>query len=258
MKKTVKVLLCTILTLAIVYISAGTGLVPFSENGIPENDSILITTHWKQMGGFEKQTPDQLRVGCWSTALAQIMYFHRLKPFGQVSYTSSKGYRIDEQLDSNRLDLHDMTPYIDSTSRPEQIDALSWYSYYAALAVRKDFGTDNYMNKLTPAKLIEEHYRVRVSRYISWQRLLPYSSGKLKKIIRREIHNRRPVFLHFANLSNFGHSVVIDGYRQSQSGFMVHLNQGQGGAQDGWYDFDRDLLAKDDRKLRVIYTIKPG
>jgi hypothetical protein len=58
-------------------------------------------------------------------------------------------------------------------------------------------------------------------------------------------------------LEDFGHSVVIDGYKQTDKQFLVHLNQGQGGPQDGWYDFGQDLLKKGDHKLRVIYTIKP-
>lgn len=42
----------------------------------------LTTTHWKQMGGFERCTPDSLRTGCWSTALAQIVYYRASSGFG--------------------------------------------------------------------------------------------------------------------------------------------------------------------------------
>jgi hypothetical protein len=88
--------------------------------------------------------------------------------------------------------------------------------------------------------------------------LLPYTTGKQKAIIQREVYAKRPLFLHFANLKDFGHSVVIDGYKTVGNHFYVHLNQGQGGVQDGWYDFEKDLLKKDDRKLRVLYTIQPN
>jgi hypothetical protein len=87
---------------------------------------------------------------------------------------------------------------------------------------------------------------------------LPYSTGKLKAIIQDEIYHNRPIFLHFANLKDFGHSVVVDGYKITAMQFLVHLNQGQGGPQDGWYNFDQDLLKSGDHKLRVIYTFKPA
>jgi len=92
--------------------------------------------------------------------------------------------------------------------------------------------------------------------YFSWKTILPYTSGKLKNVIRKEISQKRPLFLHFANLKNFGHSVVIDGYKQNGKQSLVHLNQGQGGSKEGWYDFDQDLLTGADRQLRLVYTFK--
>ncbi len=239
------------------YVFAGTGLMDTTKTRLPQEDSIFLKTHWKQMGGFERATPDHLRLGCWSTALAQIVYYHRLKPFGHIAYTSSKGYVINEDIDSNKIDLSKLVLQIDSTTSETDITALAFYNYAAALAVNKDFGTDNYMNKLAPASLLEAHYRVSVQRYICWRGMMPYSSGKLKAVIRQEINAKRPVFLHFANLKDFGHSVVIDGYKNRGNRLLVHLNQGQGGPQDGWYEFDNDLLKQGDRKLRVIYTIRP-
>jgi hypothetical protein len=217
----------------------------------------LVTTHWQQTGGFERCTPDSLRTGCWSTALAQIVYYHKLKPYGHVEYTSRKGFKINEDLDSSQFNFNLFTPSIDSTTSPETIKQLAKYNYYAALAVQKDFGTDNYMNKLAPASLLEQHYRVKVERYIVWNKLVPNTLGKLEEIIYNEINNKRPVFLHFANLKDFGHSIVVDGYCYKDGNFMVHTNQGQGGPDDGWYNFYKGILREDDNALRVIYTFKP-
>ncbi|MDB5088971.1 MAG: hypothetical protein JWR09_2965 [Mucilaginibacter sp.] len=257
MKKSIKTSLLIVAALSIIYALAGTAILPYSIHGSPIADSSLIKTHWKQMGGFEKYTPDHLRLGCWSTALAQIVYYHHLKPFGYVAYVSSKGYRINENIDSSKINLSRLSFKIDSMTSRSEIDDLARYNYYAAIAIEKDFGTDNYMHKLASAGLLEKHYSIKVSRYISWQHILPYTTGKLENIISEEINHKRPVFLHFTNLKNFGHSVVIDGYNRKGDNFMVHLNQGQGGPQDGWYNFDKDLLKEGDRSLRVIYTIKP-
>lgn len=245
------------LVLCTTYIFSANAVFDSPDQKFRQSDSLLLKTHWKQMGGFERQTPDHLRLGCWSTALAQIMYYHRLKPFGSVVYTSSKGYRINEVIDSTQIDFDRLSAQIDSTTQPINIQALAQYSYYAALAVQKDFGTDHYMHKLAPASLLEQHYKVKSERYISWRHILPYTSRKLETIIRQEINQKRPLFLHFANLKNFGHSVVIDGYTYTKNTFLIHLNQGQGGPQDGWYNFRQDILHHEDRALRVLYTFKP-
>lgn len=257
MKKVIPITITIVIVICSIYVFAGTALTGPSFK-YPAGDSILLKTHWKQMGGFERYTPDGMRLGCWSTAFAQIMYFHQLKPFGHVVYTSRHGYHIDEVIDSTKINLSKLALSINSNTDSATINALAKYNYYAALAVQKDFGTDSYMQKLASSTLLETHFRVNVSRYISWQNVLPYTHSKLKAIIKEEIFNKRPLFLHFANLKDFGHSVVIDGYKQTGKKFLIHLNQGQGGPQDGWYNFDQDLLKNGDHKLRVIYTIKPG
>ena len=258
MKKVKWTIIILVIVIGGLYVFGGTALTEPSFKKYPASDSVLLKTHWQQMGGFERCTPVHMRLGCWSTAFAQIMYYHRLKPFGQVTYTSRHGYRINEVMDSAQVDFSKLAPSIDHHTGDPTINALARYNYYAALAVQKDFGTDSYMQKLASSSLLEKHFRVQVSRYISWHNLLPNSHAKLEAVIRKEISHKRPLFLHFSNLENFGHSVVIDGYKQTTNRFLVHLNQGQGGPQDGWYDFGQDLLKKEDYKLRVIYAIKPA
>lgn len=253
----IKILLGISTFTAASYLVFGTSFQLTMNRTSPTNDSILIKTKWKQMGGFEKYTPDHLRLGCWSTALAQIMNYHQLKPFGKVSYISRNGYVINENIDSASVDFKKMVRLIDSGTTKSALDATARYNYYAALAVRKDFGTDRYMNKLAPSSLFEQHYKVKTSRYISWKHTFPYSFGKLKKVISHELDLKRPLMLHFSDLKGFGHTVVIDAYRIKNDKLIVHLNQGQGGPQDGWYNFDSSILQPNDDKLRVLYTFKP-
>jgi hypothetical protein len=252
--KKLQVILLVLAVPLLVYPFTCTGLVMHDGQRSTGDTTHLLSTHWKQMGGFEKHTPDSLRVGCWSTALAQIMYYHRLMPYGKVSYISRNGYRINENIDSSRMDFRHFTSSLDSASSLVSADQMALYSYYAALAMRKDFGTDRYMNKLAPADLLESHYRVKVKRFISWHCMLPYGTGKLEKVIVREIDAARPVFLHFANLKDFGHSVVVDGYQYRDGNLFVHINQGQGGQTDGWYAFRKGILREDDTALRVVYS----
>jgi hypothetical protein len=242
--------------LVYVFISTSFPFFPDKKRCMTDNEC-LVKTHWQQMGGFEACTPDSLRLGCWSTALAQIVYYHKLKPYGHVQYTSRQGYVINETLDSSQFNFDLFAAAIDTNTAGETVKQLAKYNYYAALAMQKDFGTDRYMSKLAPARLLEEHYRMKVKRYISWHDFAPYTLGRLEKVIYQELNASRPVFLHFANLKDFGHSVVIDGYCYKNGVFMVHTNQGQGGPTDGWYDFHKGILRTDDTALRVIYTFKP-
>lgn len=244
--------------IAVIYLFICTSFPFFPDKSKCMTDSDCLTkTRWQQMGGFEKYTPDSLRIGCWSTALAQIVYFHQLKPYGHVEYTSRQGYKINENLDSTLFNFNVFAPTIDSSTSGETINQLAKYNYYAALAVQKDFGTDRYMNKLAPASLLEKHFNVKVERYIAWHKLVPNTLGKLEKIIYNEINVKRPIFLHFANLNDFGHSIVVDGYCYKNGAFMIHTNQGQGGPDDGWYDFHKGILRSDDNALRVVYTFRP-
>ncbi len=258
MKKIFKVTAILLAAAGLVYLFACTAFPFFPDKTKCMTDTDCLTkTHWQQMGGFEKYTPDSLRTGCWSTAFAQIAFYHKVKPYGQVAYTSRQGYQVNESLDSTRFDFSRFAPTIDTTTAPETVDQLAKYNYYAALAVQKDFGTDRYMNKLAPAGLLEQHYRLKVERYIAWHKWIPNTLGKLEKIIYTEINARRPIFLHFANLKDFGHSVVVDGYCYKGDAFMIHTNQGQGGPDDGWYNFHGGILRADDNALRVVYTFKP-
>ncbi len=259
MKRKYTVTAIALVLLGITYVLACTSFPFFPDKSRCMTDSDCLTkTHWKQMGGFEKYTPDSLRTGCWSTALAQIVYYHKLKPYGHIEYTSRQGYKINENIDSLLFNFTLFTPTINATTSKESVNQLAKYNYYAALAVQKDFGTDRYMNKLTPASLLEAHYNLKVARYISWHQIVPNTLGKLEKIIYNEINHKRPVFLHFANLKDFGHSVVIDGYCYKDGAFMIHTNQGQGGPTDDWYNFYKGILRTDDNALRVVYTFKPS
>jgi len=64
----------------------------------------LLKTQWYQDGPFAQFTPNHERVGCWSTAYAQILYYHRLKPTGRVKYDCSSGETVDVNLDAYRFD----------------------------------------------------------------------------------------------------------------------------------------------------------
>jgi hypothetical protein len=259
MKRFLRILAILVVILIPVYLFVSTAFLFSPPPSKCIADSACLTrTHWQQMGGFQSFTPDGSRIGCWGTALAQLAYYYKLEPFGQVRYTSTRGIAIDEDLRAFHFDFTLFAPQIDSGTNKETVTQLAKYNYYAALTVKKDFGTGKNMDLLPSPGLFESHYKVKVHRYISWKRFLPYTDGKLASLIYRELGQKRPVYLHFSNFKDVGHTVLVDGYCNENGVFKVHLNQGQGGPTDGWYDFYKGFLKPDDNALRVVYTFEPG
>ena len=63
---------------------------------------------------------------------------------------------------------------------------------------------------------------------------------------------------YFDDGNDFGHAVVIDGYLNKNELFLVHINQGMGGRNDGWYNpFDKIFGIRDDLQTRFLVTLKP-
>lgn len=218
----------------------------------------FLTTNWEQMGGFEKFTPGKQRIGCWGTAFSQIFYHHKLQPQGRVIYQCKRTkHKIDEDFSEHKFDWTSFVKEVNNTTSAKSLDEVALYSYYTATVLQKDFGSNFYNTKLPPVDKLEKHYKVSIREYISLRKLFPYTNSKLGQIVRKELDQKRPVYLYFGNMKDFGHAVVVDGYRWRNGKFWVHLIQGHGGPQNGWYNFHTKIANKDDTILRVIYTVKP-
>lgn len=258
-----------------------TGYSQISASQIPAQKPVvlqapfLLKTHWDQWGTYARYTPEKQVLGCWSTALAQILYYHRLKPSGHVSYTCSKGYVIKDTLSHYTPAWKDFAPAINEKSKPETIDAVARYSYLTALAVRKDFGTSKYLEMINPVPQIEKHFDCKAVFYSSFTGNLPFSQEQMKSIaekeqirhvidrdsiillIKNEISHKRPVYFHMGNFTTYGHSTVIDGFLEQKDIFYVHLNYGAGGFRTGWYDLFKPIDVEDDIRLRAFISIEP-
>jgi hypothetical protein len=102
---------------------------------------------------------------------------------------------------------------------------------------------------------VQNHYSADVSQFHG-----NAYSGRFKPIITGELTSNRPVmlFMDKENVNEIGHAVVIDGYDIRGSKFMVHLNMGWGGEENGWYNFNEPILDYDGLiSNRKIITIKP-
>lgn len=242
----------------------------------PAPSDYLLTTHWYQDGPFAQFTPDHERVGCWSTAYAQILFYHRLRPTGRVRYECSPGHKVDVDLDQYRFDWEQMPNEITAKTPKASAEQLARYSFSTAVVVRKDFGTGGYKRLLNSVEDLEAHFPVDAAIYVHVAEKLPISRAELSTKLRAEkvtnlidraqivtlltteLAAGRPVYFHFSNIKDFGHSTVIDGIRKDGDQHMVHINFGALEAeQNKWYDLFAPMSQPDDETLRAFVTIKP-
>jgi hypothetical protein len=215
----------------------------------------LLRTNWGQRNEYARFSPDNLRLGCWSTAIAQILYFHRLRPSGRVSYQCTTGYSISENLDSYTFDWDLFVNDFQYNTPEASINEVARYVYFTAVVIQKDFGTGTYvLSHSGRAAAAAEHYGCDTQLFTN----SAYSLAQIQQIVKREIDARRPVMMHLRNRARTSyHAVVVDAYRIEGSTLWVHINMGWEGRDNGWYEFNSPILQYDDNEYRRILSIEP-
>jgi hypothetical protein len=216
----------------------------------------LLKTSWKQRGAYAAFTPDHQRLGCWSVALAQILFYHGLTPQGSTQY-SGKGYSVSADFDNPVIDLGKVVETLPET---EQGSETARYLYYVALVTGKDFGTGGYTgNSDVRRQRLEKHFAVKTSRV----RYPKNSQQEVEAFVRGEVSGKRPLLLYVEGKEpgeeGVGHALVIDGFRNAGS-FQVHLNFGWAGVSDGWYEIWEPIKSKHgdfNRPERWIMAVRP-
>lgn len=233
---------------------------PRAEDG-PRSSSHLLQTSWGQRNRYAKYSPGRNRLGCWSTALAQILYFHRLAPTGSVNYgCSRKGYLIKEEFTADLFDWNLFVDRVDTKTPAAGANEVAKYIYATAIAIQKDFGTGTYVLKAHQkrADAIARHYECQTELHSSRK----LSSTEMVDIVVREIDARRPLMMHIRALSKDQsdkdyHALVVDGYQVREGRLWVHLNIGHKGVEDGWFDFEKPILKYNDVGYKKLLTVKP-
>ena len=210
----------------------------------------LLDTRWGQRNLYTRFSPDNLRLGCWSTAIAQILYFHRLTPSGQVNYVGSLGYTINENLDLYDFNWDLFVNELNENTPNINVEEVARYIYFTSVVIQKDFGTGSYVLDHTErAEAVANHYNCLCNLYKETN----YSIDQIKQMIIQELDSERPVMLHLRNLEHSPyHAVVIDAYKIEGGTIYVHLNMGWEGVSDGWYDFHASILDYNDDSYRRI------
>ena len=238
----------------------------------------LLTTNWHQGDHFDRRcpllspgSPDRCAVGCVATAMAQIInrweypasvQFSPLQwPQGDAYMSSGNAGPIDIDGDAWPHDFPELAG--DRPGMPSLNTALATINYDgdqeeeaylcfgAGVKVNMGYGSESGADTgYTAVALTSEFFYGSANRDYKadvWTR-------RREEVI-QNIKNGWPVQIAIGITGGFGgHSVVVDGYRESDGFF--HVNMGWSGtAEDRWYDLPN--IGSFDLITKVVYDICP-
>ncbi len=251
-----KKLLLLIFILLFLFLGANPNVKPVK--GI--SGTTFLKTTWGGTKLFNKFNPENHSPGCHSTSLAQLAFHHGLKPYGDVEYLSSKGYKIKESFNKKQFDLSLIAKTLLKKPSKIEIKSTAFYVYAISVILRKDFGTGDYMPTPDFHKTqVEAHLDCIFIPHI----FKPHGSAdsftgtnvRFFRIISGEINAGRPLGMYYTNFKGSGHAVVVDGITTKKGIRYIHANYGWGGKNDGWFPIGK--CVPDDSKLLLLITLKP-
>lgn len=226
--------------------------VPLDYEPIP-NEKIepMIVTKWGQLPPFNLQCPvtisasgngGRCATGCMTTALAQILYYHRYpaKGYGSMSKKINQRAAVQEFF-NHTYNWDAMLPHRDdyptsggrySLDNPS-VFAVSQLMFDIGVGTRQDFGFSSGSAAITIVPMLLSHFnydrsvtRVRqthCANIIEWNQM-----------ILDELRAKRPVYLEglTPDSRTGGHAFVCDGY--DGKGYF-HINWGWNGDSNGYY-----------------------
>jgi hypothetical protein len=222
----------------------------------------LLRTAWGGSKPFNAFAPNASTLGCHSVAFAQAMYFHRLAPHGKIFYECSDGTRISEDFTDYKPAWKAFALNRESAEKSaSSLRETSRFIYYVAAIIRKDFGTDQYVDYPDDGhkKAIESHFHCAITAYPKEVRSdlsqALRSTPDSYAVMKAELDARRPAGFYYTDRKGGGHAVIIDGYAVKEGKTYFHVNFGWLGRSDGWYLLEEDL-PKSIKEI-VVITIKP-
>ena len=234
----------------------------------------LLTTQWGQRDPFNLFAPrladdTHQRLGCWSSAIAQILYYHRLQPHGAQTYQGVAEYFSHtfawdqiEQFVAATQGTPARTPSAEETLETAH------FCYQVAVVVGKDFAAGSgYVGQHLPGHLsgwVKDELPLHFLCSVESKSVGPDENQEkrrcLEDLITRELNAGRPLMLYMEGCSSkhigdvlgmpvysfelCGHAMVIDGYGRvggDDGQLWVHLmNLGYLSA-GGWYHLWSDV-----------------
>ena len=204
----------------------------------------LLTTLWEQGTPFNDLCPQNKNgghypTGCVSTAMSQIMYYHKYPVQGQGSRTYSfqaddrVGDLISVDFGATTYDWEHMLPLYGINDSQQAKTAVATLMFHAGVAVEMTYNTSGSGAYPSEAR----HGLIQYFRYNPNTELLYrdyYSVEEWMRIVYTELNAKRPILYGGSDKKSGGHAFVIDGYDENG---LVHVNWGWGAdGGNGYYD----------------------
>jgi subtilisin-like proprotein convertase family protein len=207
----------------------------------------LLATTWDQGDPYNLNAPlwytgEKTITGCVATAAAQIMKFWNYPTTGQnsTSYTWNNGstnQTLSANFAASTYDWANMTNSYGGASTTAQRQAVAKLMSDVGIAFEMVYGISSsggsaantmYGETVYPTffkykNTVQPVYRTSYASDSAWM-----------QVFRNEVQSGRPSQFRLRDPSAGGHSVVLDGYRDSPSE-QIHLNMGWSELYDGWY-----------------------
>ena len=209
---------------------------------------VLLTCQWDQDYPYNMYCPqffdtgETCVTGCVATAMAQIMYYHRVRSVRNVqanipSYTCTTSWQNYGKMTvqgipkNSPIDWNDMTDTYNSRSTDAAKRAVANLMKYCGVSVEMDYGRSS----TGGSGAVSQHVVTALKKYFgydagaSYVYRSNYSDDAWDELIYNELANGRPVHYSGRGTSG-GHAFVCDGY--DGDGYY-HFNWGWGGYCDG-------------------------
>lgn len=208
----------------------------------------LLTCQWNQGSPYNMYCPqffdtgETCVTGCVATAMAQIMYYHRVRSVRSVQadipgYTCATDWEnygkmtVQGISKNSPIDWNDMTVTYNSRSTDAAKRAVANLMKYCGVSVEMDYGRSS----TGGSGAVSQHVVTALKKYFgydagaSYVYRSNYSDDAWDELIYNELANGRPVHYSGRGTSG-GHAFVCDGY--DGDGYY-HFNWGWGGYCDG-------------------------
>lgn len=207
---------------------------------VAPNDSAvapLITTKWGQLAPYNSKIPISAPTGCLSTAMAQIMNYHKWPLHGTSSHSYTyNGNTFSVNFASTIYDWANMkneyTAIEDIASASCKAVGTLMYNCGVSLDMQYNAKGSNAITSSVPTAFIN-YFGYDKNLQMIWSS--DYTSIQWKYKVKSEINAKRPVMIFGTDGNSVGHEYIADGYDRYN---FIHINWGWDGNYNGYYETD--------------------
>lgn len=210
----------------------------------------LLQTAWGQSAPFNSTLPlvnnEKPVVGCVNTAMAQLLYYYQY-PTQSRGIVFGRLAAQDQWADLNQPIHWSLISRDHRTlSSSAEIEEFGEMFRKMALVNKTSLGTSASGGSSTLTSLMTTNlvkYYGYSNQIMSIYSTAATMSDQVISFIKTEIDEKRPLFLSLHGTLN--HLVLIDGYREENGEFQVHLNMGWEGLHDNFYSLSNPIEVKE-------------